>query len=131
MVDRNIGLTGEQPHKAASKPALSKAGPDCESSIDQADSGIDLFTKVAERIGYSSEDVRVVRGYSKRAPRQIEARSAVRLPVLGPAVEIELGAAVGCQRKGRTVIRIALDRPPEQVERLNEPVFLEGTVMWQ
>src|SRR5215469_5151358 len=117
MVDCYIRLAGEQPHKAASKPALSKARPDFESSIDQSDSGIDCFTKVAERSGNTSEDVRVVRGYSKRAPRQIDARSAVRLPVLSPTVESELSAAMGCQSEGRTVIWIALDRPTQQVER--------------
>jgi len=110
MVDRNIGLTGEQPQKGTPKPPVGKTGPRDERSIHQAYGGIDVLAKIAEQISAAGEEVRVVCRDSQRAPRQIQPRVTVRLPVIRPAVEIELGMAMRRQSESVTITGIALNR---------------------
>src|SRR5215469_18344510 len=110
MIDRNIGLTGEQPQKGTPKPPLGQTGPRGERSIHQANGGIDVLAKIAEQIGAADEEVRVVCRDPQSAPRQIQPRVAVRLPVIRPAVKIELGMAMRRQSESGTVTGIALNR---------------------
>src|SRR6516164_7441146 len=94
MVDCNIGLTGKQPQKGTPKPPVGKTRPRAERSIHQGDRGIDVLAKIAKQIGTAGKKVGVLRRDTQGAPRQIQPRVTVRLPVIRPAVEIELGMAM-------------------------------------
>ena len=69
MLDREIGLTSQNPQHAAQLPTASKARIENERTFDQPYSGIDVLPKKSEGETAKCEDIGVVRGEPERPER--------------------------------------------------------------
>src|ERR1700730_2893183 len=126
MLDREIGLPRKQPDVAAASPTKSETRVEDERSVDQGDGGVDVLAKTREHEGSLGKNTWIISADSEGLPGKIDAHAAVRLPVVGPAIEIELVVTNCSESEGRAVAWIALDRLPEEVECLSDPVLIAG-----
>ena len=129
MGDREIGLPGPQPQPAAVSPPDGETRVQLHGTVDQRDGGIDVLAQIAKHVGDPAENIRILAGGAKRLPSQIETLAAVRVRIIGPASNIETAVAKRRQRKGDAVARIARDRPPHHVERLEDPLPVLGLMI--
>ena len=60
MLDREIGLTGKYPEKAAHIPAAGKARVDRKRTVNQSDHGADVLAETSQYQSRIGEDARVV-----------------------------------------------------------------------
>ena len=81
------------------------------------------------RVGSPAEDTGVVIGEPKRMPGEIDPLTAVQVRVVGPAVDVQIHMAVRRQRERRAVMRIVLDRLPEQIECCDYILFFPRVSM--
>jgi hypothetical protein len=77
MANCGFGLTRPQPQPTTYHPTASKAGVECQSTVDQFDSGIDVFAKIGESVRSPAEDTRIVIADPKRLPGEIDPLAAV------------------------------------------------------
>src|SRR5216683_412089 len=126
MLERYIGLTGKKSQYTAHIPTAREARLEGERPIDHPDRHIDVLAEQGERIGSAGKDVGVVRSGSKSPASKIDTCAPVRIPVVSPAAEVELGVAAGGQGKRRAELRITLDRAPQKVERQGVLLPIEG-----
>ena len=68
MLDREIGLTGEDPEKAAHKPAAGKARVKRKRPVDQPDHGADVLAEVRQHQGGVGEEAGVILPHLERLP---------------------------------------------------------------
>src|SRR5438067_11710959 len=123
MFDRQIGLTGIYPHKAAPKPATGEARVERQRSVDEPDHCTNIFAELSQRESGIGEDARVVLRRFERLPGEIDALAAVRLWLFGPAVADEPQVADRRPRQCRPVARIDRDCLLNQFQSRNEPLF--------
>src|SRR6266446_4690182 len=71
MLDREIGLAGKYPEKAARIPAAGEARMEREHPVDQPDHGADVFAEMHQHEGGVDKDARVVLRYLERLPSEI------------------------------------------------------------
>jgi len=116
VLDRKIGITGKEPEHGAPTPAASKARVEIETTVDQPQGDVNVLTEPCQHEGRWCEDFRVVRSGSKCPTNEVHSRTPVRLTVVRPTVDVELCMEERSYGEGRTVTRIAVDRPPEQFE---------------
>src|ERR1700738_2831033 len=126
MLDRESGLPAKQPNVAAASPTKSETRVEDERSVDQGDGGVDVLAKTRQHEGSLGKNNWIISADSEGLPSKIDAHAAVRLPVVDPAVEIELVVTNRRESEGRAVAWIALDCLPEEVECLSDPVLIEG-----
>ena len=86
MLDREVGLTGKHPEKAAHIPAAGVARVERERAVDQPDHGTDIFAEVSQHIGGVDEDARVVLRRLERPPSKLYALATACLRRFCPAV---------------------------------------------
>jgi hypothetical protein len=129
VLDCKIGLAGKQPEHGAPVPAASKARVEIETTVDQPYGDVDVLTVPCQHEGGWCEDLRVVRGGSERPSSEIDGCTPGRLSVVRPAIDVELREEERGHGKGRTVTRIAVDCPSEQVEYQGVPVTREGKLV--
>ena len=122
MLDRQIGLTGEQAQPAAPIPAVGKARIECESTINHGEGGIDILAEAPEHHGGAAEDARVIGGGAQGLAGKINRRAAifVLIAIISPIVVFEVDPVGRRQRESRTVARFAIDCLLEEIERLSE-----------
>src|ERR1700730_12774637 len=121
MLDREIGLTGKYPEKAAHKPAAGESRVERERTVAQPDHGTDILPKYSQCVSGVGEDARVVLARLKRPPSEIHTPVAGCLPLFGPAVSDERHVAHRRPGERRPVMLIDRDRLFEQSERLENP----------
>src|SRR6516165_249953 len=83
MLDREIGLTGPEPKKAAHIPAAGKARVECQRTVDQPDHGADILAASQHESGVR-EDARIVLRYLERLASEIAGLAAGCLRFFGP-----------------------------------------------
>src|SRR5712692_3300957 len=106
MLDCEIGLPGPQPEPAAPTPTVGKARIERESTVDQRDSRIDVFTKRPEYEGDMSENAGIVSSKLNGLPREIDALAPICLAVLHPVKAVDTVVAMGRQGESWTVERV-------------------------
>jgi hypothetical protein len=86
-------------------------------AIDHRLRGFDIFTaEIAKCEGSDTKRLRVVGSGPNRSMRKINPLATHGLPVLGPAIEVELSVGRGGPGKGGTLARVPLDCVPKQVK---------------
>src|SRR5216684_2099199 len=123
MLDREIGLAGKYPEKAACIPAASEARVERERTVDQPDHGTDVLAEKSQHEGGVGEDARVVLCHLERLPSKIGGLAAGYFRLFGPAVPDEPQVAHRRPQKCRPVMPIDRDRPLEQSQSLENPLF--------
>src|SRR5260370_22939757 len=108
MLDREIGLTGPEPEKAAHIPAAGKARVECQRSIDQPDHSADILAASQHERGVR-EDARVVLRYLERLPSEIAGLAAGCLPRFAPTVSDDPPGAGRPPRQRRATMLTDLD----------------------
>ena len=93
-------------------PTLGKAWVKRERSIDHSYGGTNILAEICEYEGGEGEDARVASGIASSLLCKIDDFAAVRLPVFGPTVEIELEMAECRNSESRSVTRITLPAWP-------------------
>ena len=96
MANREFRLPRPQSEPTAYHPTASKARIECQSTVDQFDSGINVFAKIGECVSSPTEDTGVVIGEPKRMPGEIDPLTAVQVRVVGPAVDVQIVMAFRC-----------------------------------
>src|SRR5438132_4428180 len=86
MLEREIGLAGIYPEKAAHKPAAGIARVERERTVDQPDHRTDILAEIRQYVGGVGEDARIVLPRLERSPSKINALAAECLRLFGPAV---------------------------------------------
>jgi len=74
---------------------------------------------------------RVVARDAKGLPSEVDRLTPVCIPTVGPAAYIKLEVAPRGQGEGGAVAWIALDRPPEQVDGLDDAVLFVREAVWE
>jgi hypothetical protein len=123
MLDREIGLTGPDPEKAAQIPAACEAQVERERTVHQPDHGTDVLAEIRQHEGGVGEDARVVLGYLECLPSEIAGLAAVRLRLFGPAVNDEPQMADRRPRQCRAVMGIDGDCPLQQSQSIENPLL--------
>jgi hypothetical protein len=95
--------------------------------VHQPDRDIDVLAEVAEDEGSGQQDLRFVRVDSKCPPSKIDTGVSGRFRVFAPTHHLEPEVTMGRQGESRAIMRIALYRSLEEVERSDVAVLLEGT----
>src|SRR5262245_5412697 len=116
MLNRKIGVSGPQPKPSALNPAKCEAWIEVQSAINQGDGWIDVRLEIAEDLSGVAEDIGIVASSPKRAASKIDAILAVPLPILAPTVCSKHLVAMGCLRKSQSIVRVTLERLPEQIK---------------
>src|SRR5712672_815573 len=93
MLDRNIGLTGPEPEKAAQIPAAGEARVECQRTIDQPDHRTDILAEISQHGSRIGESTRVVLPHLERQPREVDAPSAGCLRLFYPTGSDDLQVA--------------------------------------
>ena len=120
MIEREITLTGKNPEQSAPMPPASAAWVESQTTVDQPERDVDVLAEISEDEGRECEDVRVVRIVSTAAKcpsSEIDTGVPGGFRVFGPAVDLDPLTTMGRQGESRAVMRVALYRLPEQVER--------------
>src|SRR5271166_3846410 len=123
MLDREIGLTGPDPEKAADRPAAGEARVERQRTVDQPDHGADILSKYSQRVGGVGEDARVVLARLERPPGKIDTLAARRPRLFGPAVSDERHVAHRRPGERRPVMPIDRDRLLKQSEGFENPLL--------
>src|SRR5437660_11050257 len=110
MLEREIGLAGIYPEKAAHKPAAGIARVERERTVDQPDHRADILAEIRQHEGGVGEDARVVPRYLERLPSEIAGLAAGCLQVFSPAVSDEPHVAERRPGECRGVMPIDRDR---------------------
>src|SRR5260370_37415835 len=105
MLDREIGLTGPEPEKAAHIPAAGKARVECQRSIDQPDHSADILAASQHERGVR-EDARVVLRYLERLPSEIAGLAAGDLRRFSPPRSYARHVVRRCPAQRRCVIAL-------------------------
>jgi len=110
MLDREVGLAGKQPEKAAQKPATGIARVERERPVDQADHRTDILAELSQHESCVGEDAGVVLSHLERLPSEIAGLAAGCLRLFGPAVIDEPQMADRRPGQYRPVMPIDRDR---------------------
>jgi hypothetical protein len=79
MLDREIGLTGPEPEKAAHKPAAGEARVERECAVGQPHHGTDVLAEIRQHKGGVGEDVRIILPDLECLPGKINALLSIIL----------------------------------------------------
>src|SRR5260370_23257010 len=123
MLDREIGLAGPDPEKAAHIPAAGEARVERERTVDQPHHGADVLAELSQHESGVGEDARVVLCHLERLPSEIAGPAAGRLRLFGPAVSDEGHGADRRPGQRRPVAPIDRNRLLEQSQTLENPPF--------
>src|SRR6516165_9149024 len=123
MLERKIGVTGDNPEDPAPIPAQPKAWIEGERTVDQRDRHVAVLAEDPEDECSNRNHFRILGLSLQGAAREIDRRTTVHLDV---ARTIKRMMAKSGQGECGAVPQIALDRLPEEFERPTKPVLLEG-----
>src|SRR5262245_35292304 len=110
MLDRNIGLAGIEPEKAAAIPATGEARIERERTVDQPDCGADVLAEISQHEGGVGKYARVVLCYPERVPSEITGLVAACLRLFGPDLSDKVQVTDRRPGECRPVMPIDRDR---------------------
>src|SRR6516164_5587484 len=93
MFEREIGLTGPDPEKAAQIPAAGEARVDHKRTVDQPDHGTDVLAEIGQHEGGVGEDARVVFSDLQGPTCEFDGLATACLRCFDPAVSDEVEMA--------------------------------------
>jgi hypothetical protein len=131
MLNCEISLPGIEPYPAAPTPAVSKTRVKLQGAVHQPDRRFDVLAKITQNVAGMGEYPRVVARDAKGLPSEVDRLTPVCIPRLCPAAYIKLEVAPRGQGEGGAVAWIALDRPPEQVDGLDDAVPFVREAVWE
>ena len=124
MLQCEIEFASPYPEDAAPVPTDSEARVKSETAIYQPYHDIEILAKPSKSHGRTAKNIRVIRGDSKCSSGEIETYEPVFVPVIGPAVVVQLIVVMRRGSKRGTIVRILLDRSCEQVECESDALLL-------
>jgi hypothetical protein len=77
MLDREIGLPRPQPEPPAPLPTTSETRIEFQAAVEQGDGDINFFAEIGECVSSLTEDIRIVAGYLKCPPCEIDTSPAI------------------------------------------------------
>jgi hypothetical protein len=83
---------------------------------------------VTKNIGSSAESSSVVATIVKSLVGKLDAFSPACVWIMGPAADVKRGVAQRCRGEARAIMWVPLDRPPEQIERLDVALLFPDVI---
>ena len=131
MLNCKICLPGVEPDPAAPPPTVSKTRVELQGAVHQPDRCFDVLAKVTQHVASMGKYARIVARDVKGLPSEVDRLTPVCIPRVCRAAYIKLKVAPRGKGERGAIAWIALDRPPEQVDGLDDAVLFVREAVWE
>src|SRR6516162_2291471 len=131
MLDCEISLPGVEPDPAAPPPTVSKTRVKLQGAVHQPDRCFDVLAKVTQHVASMGKYARIIARDVKGLPSEVDGSMPVCIPRVCRPAHIKLKVAPRGKGEGGAIAWIALDRPPEQVDGLDDAVLFVRAAVWE